>query len=284
MEIKSTADALSFLYSLSLNQSTFRFRGQANISWTLQPYIYRYQDFKRYQTVDYERNLLLAKPPHANPPLTHTNFDLEWLMVCQHYGVPTRLLDWTADILIALFFACSSEKELNADGAIFICNQNDYPMFAAYNQSAMETQELAFLSTNIVNPRLRMQSGCFMIWGHSPLDEESKESYDLWQYHENQCDSHYLEKICIPKSAKKNILQQLRGIYAITNKSVYLQSGYLERMFAQGFETLKENAHLMTLYRTDADCLSEKEEKKARSMFRIECRNMIGECVSLRKM
>jgi hypothetical protein len=223
------------------------------------------------------------KPPKPAPPLTHTTFDLEWLMVCQHYGVPTRLLDWSADILISLFFACSSEKELTSDGAVFVCNQNDYPMFAAYDKSAMESQALAFISTNIVNPRLRMQSGCFMLWGHEQL-KDSTESYDLWQYHENRKDTHDLRKIRIPKDAKKNILHQLNTIYGITNDSLYHKNGYLERSYAPKLEKIKEDARLMTLYNTDPDRLTKEEEKKARSMFPIDCRGMFGGCINLRQI
>jgi hypothetical protein len=284
MEIRSTADALSYLYSLSLNESTFRFRGQANFLWPLQPYIYRFNDFKRYQTVNYESTVLQAKPPRADPPLTHTTYDLEWLMVCQHYGVPTRLLDWSADILISLFFACSSENELHSDGAIFICNQNNYPMFAAYNERAMESQELSFISTNIINPRMRMQLGCFMLWGHAPINNESTESYDLWKYHENRNDANCLKKLCIPQGVKKNILRELKEIYAITNESIFLKNGYLEKRFANKFRELKENARLITLYQTDADRLTEDQEKKARSMLRADCRNMFGNCKNLRKI
>ena len=171
MEIKSTADALKYLYNLSLNESSFRFRGQADYGWTLKPLIYRYNDFQRYQTVDYEKNVLLAKPQKPDPPLTHTTYDLEWLMICQHYGIPTRLIDWSTDILISLFFACSDETKIDSDGALFVCNQNDYPIFTAYNERIMEVQKLAFVSTNVINPRLRIQSGSFMMWGHSPLDE-----------------------------------------------------------------------------------------------------------------
>ena len=215
MEIKSTSEALSYLYSLSLDRANIVFRGQADYTWTLQPSIYRSFNFMRYQTVEYEKTILQAKPSVPQPPLTHTTYDLEWLMLSQHYAVPTRLLDWTSDILTALFFACSSDENMNKDGALFICTQNDYPKFAAYNESAMETQELAFVSSHIINPRMRMQAGSFMIWGHAPLDNSDTESYDLWEYNEKNGHNPSLKKIYIPSNSKIQILQELEKIYSI---------------------------------------------------------------------
>ena len=284
-KFESTTDALSYLYSFTRNTSTFRFRGQANSAWSIKPSVYRYCDFERYQTVQHENLMLQSKPKNPIPPLMHTSFDLEWLMLCQHYDIPTRLLDWTTDILVALFFACYNKNEINKNGALFICDQMDYPAFAAYNTPNMKSEELSFISTAIINPRMRMQSGSFMLWGHVPLNDESTETYDLFEYIRTiDNPSIFLKRIIIPAQKKERILAELSEIYGINCSSLYIENGYLEKKYKHNFPSLKEDIRLATLYTTDADRLNLEEERKARSLFKIECRNMIGGCRRLNQI
>lgn len=47
-------------------------------------------------------------------------YEWDWLALAQHYGLPTRLLDWSAEVEVALHFAVADQENDDCDGAIYI--------------------------------------------------------------------------------------------------------------------------------------------------------------------
>lgn len=90
------------------------YRGQRNSEWDIRPAISRIQKNKLIENEEYER--ALQKHPEL---FSQSQNHLGHLSVMQHYGIPTRLIDITEDILVALFFALDGQKENDNNRAMY---------------------------------------------------------------------------------------------------------------------------------------------------------------------
>lgn len=121
---------------------------------------------------------------------------MDVLFLAQHYGLPTRLLDWTYNPLIALYFACETDKD---DGCVFYVKMpNDLRSHKQnYNGQKMpetideiiEHKQNVFITPESVDIRIQNQQGLFLLC--NPEEDIRGES------------------IIIAKSEKKKILKSL---------------------------------------------------------------------------
>lgn len=104
--LSSVSGVSNFISSLKKRTDTLFFRGHANSNYTLCPSIMRTSRLQQNESKLYHE-LLINCPDDFEKCGTH----LEKLVKMQHYGLPTRLLDITRNLLVALYFACESNLE-----------------------------------------------------------------------------------------------------------------------------------------------------------------------------
>jgi len=88
-------------------------RGQRDAAWGLVPGEYRLHEPNSEEI--FSEFELKARPLLREVPQS----EWEWYFLMQHYGLPTRLLDWTAGALLALYFALRDEPGEN-DAAVWV--------------------------------------------------------------------------------------------------------------------------------------------------------------------
>ncbi|MBV6682357.1 FRG domain-containing protein [Bacillus sp. JRC01] len=131
--VTSFAEYLEVLKLIKKNSNELWFRGQSNASYRLIPSALRdafeienqYGELLEPQTVSYNTKgstvayINVEHMINEFKELTKKHFrikpnnDLEWYFLAQHYGIPTTLLDWTTDPLVALFFATTNNDSKN---------------------------------------------------------------------------------------------------------------------------------------------------------------------------
>ena len=95
------------------------YRGQGDASWGLVPKIYR-PELAPADEKELRQEFQSAGGQLLGTSIPKNKWD--WYFLMQHYGAPTRLLDWTINPLVALFFALEHhfERRMTCSAAVWI--------------------------------------------------------------------------------------------------------------------------------------------------------------------
>lgn len=182
------------------------YRGHADSSWTLIPKAgrpeYSLPDGRHVGRFRHWCRQAIAYLPSLP--------DNEWerLALAQHYGLATSLLDWTANPLVALYFACNDLP--NANGALYCHMPRTFVNPESLSVEATGLVGVAFTARSI-STRILNQRGCFTV--HNPPDQPV-----ICRESEHIKDAPDLIELTIPYSLKPGILSMLDdyGINRVT--------------------------------------------------------------------
>ena len=131
------------------------FRGQADVSWPLIPKAGR-PEFRNGN--DLGRFNAWRKRAYGHGPLPDN--DWECLAIAQHYGLATRLLDWSCNPLIATYFAVNERPK--CDGVIYCFLPSLFIDCTAFSLQEELDQVVAYLP-RAIDQRVSRQSGVFTV-------------------------------------------------------------------------------------------------------------------------
>ncbi len=193
------------------------YRGQSNSGWSLVPGYFR-------REMRLSESTLMARFKQSAAMLTELEpkSDFDWLFVMQHYGVPTRLLDWSESPLVGLYFAVEG-ADGDSDAALWRLNpsflnrnanivdpdeENYIPSFEdeviqSYGPSSvrqnrrLELFPVATIATRN-NARIQAQVGAFTVHhnNHVPIEQVG--------------DGGHMSKFIIPAASCASVLKELR--------------------------------------------------------------------------
>lgn len=241
--------------------NSFVYRGHSDSSWNLDSTLERVLGSKwsaanARKFEDRSLSTFISKYHIYNGKEHTPTSKLCWLSVMQHYGTPTRLIDFSESPYIALYFALETYSPLSdKDFSIFAL---DYSAIMEQSINHIKTKDSGFLETRLsiasnpdkifeevvdrfaydilwvtepleLNARIDRQSGTFLPSGNREKTIDSIINSNIYE----KCPMH---KIIIDKSLYSSCYALLRKM-GINSKSIYGDLSGLARSIKMELQT-----------------------------------------------
>lgn len=129
MEPKNFSELLREIESYQKKRSDVWYRGVSKESYDLIPTLARIPRRKTEEELDGIEKGIATAFAQRSPPFVEKDLSGEWrnLFFMQHYGIPTRLLDWSESPFVGLYFALANVERsktgiVRNDVALWMCD------------------------------------------------------------------------------------------------------------------------------------------------------------------
>lgn len=217
------------------------YRGHADFSWKLAP------GLLRFNSAPSESSFLTRFKQSAGMLIDRSpKDDFDWLFLMQHYGVPTRLLDWSESALTALYFAVCDLQYYNKDGALWSLKPtqlNEISNISAGEPNFIPSFEDTLLKNYTVetlssNPRNKLTPIATIATRNN-----SRIQAQLGVFTIHHLDKRPIEEICtnevikykIPKESKEEILKEL-NLLGINKFTMFPELASIGEILKQGIQ------------------------------------------------
>jgi hypothetical protein len=216
-EYVSAVNEKKIIEETSDNNVDFLFRGQP-YDWPLLPELARMAPKGEMKKIE---ELVMEEFKRTGSTLAEHNpvNNWEWLALARHYGLPTRLLDWSFNALAGLWFAVSDQPQCIADpnkkyGVVWIF----VPNIADFRNDTKFTDPLSNKITKVFRPkiisrRISAQSAAFTV-------HKINEGDRIVEFQRHKQFKDKLTKLKIPYQYFSEIKHQL-DIYGVNSYSLF---------------------------------------------------------------
>jgi FRG domain len=201
-------------------------RGHASAKWDVEPSIHQKGRAEDESAMGvYFRQQ--AKVRHADVP--DNNDHAGWLFLMQHYGLPTRLLDWSESSLIALFFALDSKEFKDHDAMVWGIKPSvlNFTQTGVHGILKCEGEKVQPLLEAASSDVLSNADGKALAIGSQHIDIRQMVQLSQFTIHDTTTPlnnmpkaNEFLRSIRIP-STSKHVLREQLAQFQITRASLY---------------------------------------------------------------